>query len=400
MQFNEDQYIFYQTQFSICAMKITREAKFVKILDNLGFIVLSLIGFYLIFSGDVIERFRLKRTNFAEYSETVSELPTIQSRIISSANFTFGHDFDIVFEAENDISMMKPSENQNYLKMGENSLEDSFKVILETMFCPGVPNFFKVTPIGFPHGQKMRFKLAYVFKNLSGLVNSAMPTISAALASENNSIPIKDSYTDGEVEDFLVNVGNVKLLTTYPEKYIYDPDLEKCRNRPYNEIVIQKIAGVIKEKCSNPCQAISFGKHLNQILGNLPICTNQTHLKCFMDLLQSVLSSNEVTEKPCTKLQYKTKGSSPWSLSNPSEARFSIDFAIPLKMIVKEEYLIFDLMSMISAMGGTMGLFVGYSFRDSWSVLLKNMLFWMALVSKRASFKGDNKTTSRVGNQS
>ena len=49
----------------------------VKILDNFGVSVLCFIGFYLIFSGDVIERFSLKRTNFAEYSENVSELPTI-----------------------------------------------------------------------------------------------------------------------------------------------------------------------------------------------------------------------------------------------------------------------------------------------------------------------------------
>ena len=187
---------------------------------------------------------------------------------------------------------------------------------------------------------------------VGGLVNSSSrPSISAALVSENNSIQIKDSYTDGEVEDFVVNVGNVKLLTTYPEKCLYNPDLEKCRNRPYNEIVIQKIAGMIKDKCSKPCQPITFGRHLNKTLGNLPICTNQTDRRCFSDLLKIVLSSNEVPEKPCTKLQYKTKGSSPWQLSDPFEARFSIDFAIPLKTTVKEEYLIYDFVAMISAIG-------------------------------------------------
>ena len=47
-----------------------------------------------------------------------------------------------------------------------------------------------------------------------------------------------------------------------------------------------------------------------------------------------------------------------------------------------------------------MGLFIGYSFSDSWSILLKNVLFCMSLVSKRSPFKGDAKTTSRVENQS
>ena len=69
-------------------------------------------------------------------------------------------------------------------------------------------------------------------------------------------------------------------------------------------------------------------------------------------------------------------------------------------MFNRFEYLIYDLMAMISAIGGTMGLFIGYSFRDSWSILLKNVLFCMSLVSKRSPFKGDAKTTSRVENQS
>ena len=60
----------------------------------------------------------------------------------------------------------------------------------------------------------------------------------------------------------------------------------------------------------------------------------------------------------------------------------------------------YDLMAIISAIGGTMGLFIGYSFRDSWSLLLKNVLFCMSLVSKRSPFKGDVKTTSREENQS
>ena len=103
-------------------------------------------------------------------------------------------------------------DNQNYLTMGENTKEGSFRVLLETMFCPGVSNSFKVTPVGYPTGQRMKFKLAYIFIDLRGLNSSLMPPISAALTLENNSIPIKDSYTDGESEDFLVNVGNFWLM--------------------------------------------------------------------------------------------------------------------------------------------------------------------------------------------
>ena len=39
-------------------------------------------------------------------------------------------------------------------------------------------------------------------------------------------------------------------------------------------------------------------------------------------------------------------------------------------MSVKEEYLIYDMVSMISAIGGTMGLCVGFSFRECIDILL------------------------------
>ena len=50
-------------------------------------IYLSLLGLgiYFIDQGDVIQRYRIKRTNFAEYSEPASELPTIITRVEHSS---------------------------------------------------------------------------------------------------------------------------------------------------------------------------------------------------------------------------------------------------------------------------------------------------------------------------
>ena len=45
----------------------------------------------------------------------------------------------------------------------------------------------------------------------------------------------------------------------------------------------------------------------------------------------------------------------------------------PPEMTVKEEYLIYDMVSMISAIGGTMGLCVGFSFNDISSFVLDQM---------------------------
>ena len=41
-----------------------------------------------------------------------------------------------------------------------------------------------------------------------------------------------------------------------------------------------------------------------------------------------------------------------------------MQFSNPPKVRVKEEYLLFDMVTMISAIGGTMGLCIGFSFGD------------------------------------
>ena len=51
-------------------------------------------------------------------------------------------------------------------------------------------------------------------------------------------------------------------------------------------------------------------------------------------------------------------------------ARFGFIFAAPPRVIVKEEYVIYDAIAMIGAIGGTMGLCIGISFMDCINVLI------------------------------
>ena len=59
---------------------------------------------------------------------------------------------------------------------------------------------------------------------------------------------------------------------------------------------------------------------------------------------------------------------------------------------VKEEYLIFDTVSMISVVGGFMGLCVGFSFYDTSGALLRGLEF---LLKWKRKF-GKNKTVEEM----
>merc|ERR1712115_539223 len=49
------------------------------------------------------------------------------------------------------------------------------------------------------------------------------------------------------------------------------------------------------------------------------------------------------------------------------------NFESPHQMRIVEEYLIYDAFAMIGAIGGTLGLFIGFSFSDIISLGLKNL---------------------------
>ena len=77
-----------------------------------------------------------------------------------------------------------------------------------------------------------------------------------------------------------------------------------------------------------------------------------------------------MTDKPCTKLQYKQDASTDVydyyddAINNvpKNQVKFGIQFVNPPRVSVKEEYIIYDSVAMISAIGGTMGLCIGFSF--------------------------------------
>ena len=95
------------------------------------------------------------------------------------------------------------------------------------------------------------------------------------------------------------------------------------------------------------------------IIEDLPICKNYTENQRFINVRNQ--AKKNIPLKPCTKLQYKTE-TELWPHPNQNETVFRVEFVSPFKVKVKEEFFIFDLVSVISAIGGTMGLCTGFSF--------------------------------------
>ena len=100
----------------------------------------------------------------------------------------------------------------------------------------------------------------------------------------------------------------------------------------------------------------------------IPRCKTVIEEKCFFRMKKEI--QPQLVKKPCTKLQYSNivvESTRKYRLSN-IEVR--IKFAKPLQVRVKTEYLLMDFLSMIGAVGGTLGLCIGFSFKEVLGFLL------------------------------
>ena len=102
------------------------------------------LGIYLIYQGEVLQKFQLMRTNFAVYKEHIFEFPTIGTCIYPySYTFKLGRDFNIQFKAGVETF---PLEGIN-LTIGENEIKNSrMKVSFQRYH---LPNSYTITQIHF-----------------------------------------------------------------------------------------------------------------------------------------------------------------------------------------------------------------------------------------------------------
>ena len=70
------------------------------LLKGIKYFLFLVLGCYFINQGDVLTKFNLGRTSFAEYRELMTEQPTIMMKIFNKygQNTTYGKDFNISYK--------------------------------------------------------------------------------------------------------------------------------------------------------------------------------------------------------------------------------------------------------------------------------------------------------------
>ena len=342
-----------------------------KIVKYSVYVTLLFLAVYFIYAGDTIQKFSNKKTSFAEYGEPVSELPTILAFIEyadQNTTFEYGKDFNWTFQS--DISWRKGFKGTN-LTRGVNHVESGLKLVVSDLlkedrgFSDSYFHNFKISPDGIPTRNQRSIVLKCSFESTSGYEGINFK-IGMVLTSENNTYCNTGvDYKDGHASRQFVKIGETNFVIIMPEKFVYHPEIEKCRDRPFNQLLAEKMSKHMFHNCTYPCLSEGWYCKFGIPLDNLPVCRNKAELECFIQSKRA--SKKEIGRedliKPCTLLQYKSVGAT-WYNPKQHEAMFRMTFHKPPRVTVKEEYLIYDLLTMIGAVGGTLGIFIGFSFHD------------------------------------
>ena len=109
---------------------------------------------------------------------------------------------------------------------------------------------------------------------------------------------------------------------------------------------------------------------------SIPLCKTVKEFDCAYGLINP--SYNEFVRTPypktCTIIQYS--GEIEWEDFKPErEVYFAYNFQDPKTVSVHEEYLIYDTIGFMGSLGGTLGMFIGFSINNTFSTFVRFIVF-------------------------
>ena len=231
-------------------------------------------------------------------------------------------------------------------------------------------NCYKMTP----NVTTSKMNLAWILMETSfdkSIPKEILPSVEIFQSSEENSYGvILDSWADGKVFALYAEKNTDFFPIIQPEKYIYDQSKTKCRIESFYECYTSVIVSTNFEwdgNCSSKCFPAIL-PNLDKL--DIPICKTIEDLKCNFHLLEKYLKeiTIDMCPKACSVLQYSETVimGDRHKIYRPNGSdylrRFSYHLGKLQNVIVHKEYLIYDFIGVIGSAGGTLGLFIGFSF--------------------------------------
>ena len=172
---------------------------------------------------------------------------------------------------------------------------------------------------------------------------------------------------DGDTMDMEINSDKYELsYSLKPEKYVHiNTSKSVCSDVSFYQCFADKVSADNFENCPIKCSPLSLPFKNTSII---PACEKDEEAICAAkNVIYPIflrIIDNELCPKSCTILQYSGKlmlKHVRQEINGNAYITIWYKFKLPEYVLVSEEYLIYDTTSMIGAVGGTLGIFIGFS---------------------------------------
>ena len=135
--------------------------------------------------------------------------------------------------------------------------------------------------------------------------------------------------------------------------------------------------------CSKSCVAVSFPASAVSTMGSIPYCQSIKDYSCLnIEMRILFYKIHENCPKYCYIMEYTGKRTFMLETDNNTKYEKKWYYIFSSKEVqVQEEYLLYDITGFVGSIGGTLGLFIGFSFRDIIDMVLDYLK--KALTTKR-----------------
>ena len=217
------------------------------------------------------------------------------------------------------------------------------------------------------------------------ILDESLPKIEIHLTSQKNSYGASmHDFIDGAIQSY-ASVKGYNLVRIQPNKIIKLKSNAKCQESSFYECFEAKLFYQNYTQCPRKCAPISTPSNI------MPLCESSEEFKCAFEIAKIVRNDNSLDkcQPSCTIVDYNQRK----IYQEDKNEKRKVTFAYRIQetiMKVEEEYLIQYFVGMLSSIGGTLGMFVGFSFVGLLSFVLDHLQRMLERLM-------DSKTLSEVG---
>ena len=277
-----------------------------------------------------------------------------------------------------------------FLEEGKNSNIPGEIVYLEKLITMFMGNCYKVSSV-LTNMYTIK-DMTYILLHFNtSIAKDDLPSVNVYLTSENNAYGILfNRWVNGNVVRNHIKNGMVKETELKQEKISLLAKNSKCTDETYFGCISRHLAAELNGSSSN-CGIFSFP--------GLPVCNirkTDEEMNEFFDIAKKAViqcpdklcntveySSSEIYYEEFTSIMSGNRGSAGLYKNQNITMGFRYKFSPHNSTTIYEEYLVYDSISMIGSVGGTLGMCIGFSFTGLISPLINLLQQLMEFIKKK-----------------